>query len=171
MMKGDTVIVDRGAIGRRRKMTTDPTNGECNKSKPFNKADGEPLDVTAGNGECEDLLAFNGQINVHHVGGKLVGGSLLGAVLTLELLISIYVLFPDALPIPTAHHNKAGSVSAMESISRLREALLRVLSGRVTLEIEQECFDELMIQKSRLLNVLDVGQSNPEEKREVESGK
>lgn len=59
----------------------------------------------------------------------------------------------------------------MESISRLREALLRVLSGRVTVEIEQECFDELMIQKPRLLNVLDVGQSNPEEKREVESGK
>ena len=57
----------------------------------------------------------------------------------------------------------------MESISRLREALLRVLSGRI--EIEQECFDELMIQKPRLLNVLDVGQSNPEEKREVESGK
>jgi nuclear pore complex protein Nup205 len=59
----------------------------------------------------------------------------------------------------------------MESISRLRETLLRVLSGRVTLEIEQECFDELMIQKPRLLNVLDVGQSNSEEKREVESGK
>lgn len=58
----------------------------------------------------------------------------------------------------------------MESISRLREALLRVLSGRVTPEIEQECFDELMIQKPRLLSVLDVGQRNPEEKREVESG-
>jgi nuclear pore complex protein Nup205 len=58
----------------------------------------------------------------------------------------------------------------MESISRLREALLRVLSGRVTPETEQECFDELMIQKPRLLNVLDVGQRNPEEKREVESG-
>lgn len=91
-------------------------------------------------------------------------------------VVDIYLrAFPDALPsinkslTPTAHHNKAGFISVMESISRLREALLRVLSGRV--EIEQECFDELMIQKPRLLNVLDVGQSNPEEKREVESGK
>ena len=74
MIKGDTAIVDRGAIGRRREMSTNPTDGECNKSKPFNGADGEPLDVTAGDGECEGLLVFNGKINVHHVGGKLVGG-------------------------------------------------------------------------------------------------
>ncbi|KAF8622638.1 hypothetical protein AX15_006886 [Amanita polypyramis BW_CC] len=59
----------------------------------------------------------------------------------------------------------------MESISLLREALLKVLSGHVTPEIEQEMFDELMIQKPRLLNVLDVGQRSPEEKREVESGR
>lgn len=72
--KGDTVIVDRGAIGHRREISTDPTNSECNKSQPFDRADGEPLDVTEGDGECENLSVFDVQINVHHVGGKLVGG-------------------------------------------------------------------------------------------------
>jgi hypothetical protein len=67
--KGDTVIVDRGAVGRRREMSTNPTNGECNKSKPFDRADGEPLDVAEGDGECENLSVFDAQINVHHVGG------------------------------------------------------------------------------------------------------
>ena len=54
IIKGDTVIVDRGAIGHCRlgEMSTDATNGECNKSKPFDRADGEPLDVTEGDGEC-----------------------------------------------------------------------------------------------------------------------
>ncbi|KAK2465538.1 hypothetical protein APHAL10511_002430 [Amanita phalloides] len=59
----------------------------------------------------------------------------------------------------------------MESISHLRDILLRILSGHASPEIEQEAFDELMLQKPRLLNVLDVGQRNPEEKREVESGR
>ena len=35
------------------------------------------------------------------------------------------------------------------------------------LEAEQELFDELMTPKTRLLNVLNVGQGNLEEKREV----
>ena len=74
--KGDTVIVDRGAIGHSREMSTNPTNGKCNKSKPFDRADGEPLDVTEGDGERENLSVFNVQINVHHVGGKLAGGML-----------------------------------------------------------------------------------------------
>ena len=55
----------------------------------------------------------------------------------------------------------------MESIHRLRDVLLRVLSGHITLEAEQELFDELMTQKTYktcLLNVLDIGQRNPEEK-------
>jgi hypothetical protein len=69
--EGDTVIVNRGAIRRCREISTDPKNGECSKSKPFDRADGEPLDVTEGDGECENLSVFNVQINIHHVGGKL----------------------------------------------------------------------------------------------------
>ena len=72
MIKGDTVIVDRGSIGHRREISTDPTNGECNKSKPFDRTDGEPLDVTEGDGECENLSVFDVQVNIHHVGDKLV---------------------------------------------------------------------------------------------------
>ena len=67
--KGDTVIVDRGAVGCRREMSTDPTNGECNKSKPFDRADGEPLDIAGGDGQCENLSVSDAQTNVHHVGG------------------------------------------------------------------------------------------------------
>ena len=48
MIKGDTVIVGRGAIGHSREVSTDPTNDECNKSKPFDREDGEPLYVTEG---------------------------------------------------------------------------------------------------------------------------
>ena len=70
---GDTVIIDMGAIGHRREISADPTNGKCNKSKPFDRAEGQPLDVTEGDGECENLSVFDVQINVHHVGGKLAG--------------------------------------------------------------------------------------------------
>jgi hypothetical protein len=69
--KGNTVIVDRGAIGYHREISMNPTNGECNKSKPFDRADGEPLDGTEGDGEHKNLSVFDVQINVHHVGGKL----------------------------------------------------------------------------------------------------
>ena len=63
--KGDAVIVDNwGAIRRRREMSMDATNGECNKSKPFDRADGEPLDVTEGDGERENLSNFDVRINV-----------------------------------------------------------------------------------------------------------
>ena len=72
IVKRDTVIVGR-AIGRRREISSNATNGECNESKPFDRAEGEPLDVAEGDGEHENLLAFHGQINIHHVGGKLVG--------------------------------------------------------------------------------------------------
>jgi hypothetical protein len=51
MIKED-IVVDRGAIGNRRgKMSADSTNGECYKPKPFDREDGEPLNITAGNGE------------------------------------------------------------------------------------------------------------------------
>ena len=71
--KRDTVIVDGGAIGRRRELSTYPTNGECNKSKPFDRADGEPLNVTEGDGEHKYLSVFDFQIDVHHVGGLVRG--------------------------------------------------------------------------------------------------
>ena len=75
--KGDTVIVDRGAIGHHREISTDPTNGERNESKPFDRADGEPLDVTEGDGERKDLSVFDVQINVYHVGRRNVRPELL----------------------------------------------------------------------------------------------
>lgn len=58
----------------------------------------------------------------------------------------------------------------MDSITRLREALLRALGSNEGRSDEQELFDELMVQKSRLQNVFDFGQRNAQEQREIESG-
>jgi hypothetical protein len=105
--KGDTVIVDRGAIGRRREIPTDSTNSERNESKPFDRANGEPLDVTERDGERENLSVFDVQINVHHVGGKLAGGMLghgkadkaaeLLAILAKTVWHFIYTCLPNAV--------------------------------------------------------------------------
>ncbi|KAJ6619045.1 nucleoporin Nup186/Nup192/Nup205 [Mycena sp. CBHHK59/15] len=59
----------------------------------------------------------------------------------------------------------------MESIVRLRVVLLNAISGRGIHHGEQELFDELMVHKSTLLNLFDVGARNPQEQRELESGK
>ncbi|KAF8970600.1 nucleoporin Nup186/Nup192/Nup205 [Flammula alnicola] len=59
----------------------------------------------------------------------------------------------------------------MNSIHRLREALLRALSSQDSQHDEQELFDELMVQKPRLLKLFDVGPRNAQEQREIESGK
>ncbi|KAJ7128145.1 nucleoporin Nup186/Nup192/Nup205 [Mycena crocata] len=59
----------------------------------------------------------------------------------------------------------------MESIGRLRSALLNVIGGRGLQNGERELFDELMVHKSSLLNLFDVGSRNPQEQRELESGK
>ncbi|KAJ3879118.1 nucleoporin Nup186/Nup192/Nup205 [Lentinula edodes] len=59
----------------------------------------------------------------------------------------------------------------METISQLRTLLLAALSDRGTHNVEQELFDSLMIHKSRLASVFDVGQRNPQEQKEIESGK
>ena len=61
----------------------------------------------------------------------------------------------------------------METIGRLRVVLLNTLqvaSGRGVQHGEQELFDELMVHKSCLLNLFDVGARNPQEQRELESG-
>lgn len=65
--KSDTVIIYGRAAGRRRKVSMRPTNGECNKSKPLEGANGKPLNVTKGDRECENLPVFDVQINVDHV--------------------------------------------------------------------------------------------------------
>lgn len=57
---------------------------------------------------------------------------------------------------------------SMESISRLRSELLTTLSSHG--HGEQELFDELMLQKSRLQNLFDVGPSSPQEQRELQIG-
>lgn len=62
--------------------------------------------------------------------------------------------------------------ASMDSIFKLRDALARVLSYAPEDEPEgdQELFEELMLQKPRLLSLLDVGQRSPQEQKEVESG-
>ncbi|KAF8064189.1 nucleoporin Nup186/Nup192/Nup205 [Lyophyllum atratum] len=57
----------------------------------------------------------------------------------------------------------------MESLSRLREILVRVLESGVVPHGEQELFDELMVQQPRLLRLLNVGPRNPQEQKEIES--
>ncbi|KAF9556462.1 hypothetical protein CPC08DRAFT_641486 [Agrocybe pediades] len=59
----------------------------------------------------------------------------------------------------------------MNTIHRLREALVKALSPQESRNDEQELFDELMVQKPRLLKLFDVGPRNPQEQREIESGK
>jgi len=58
----------------------------------------------------------------------------------------------------------------METIHLLREVLSRVLASPETQNDEQELFDELMVQKPRLLKLFEVGPRNPQEQREIESG-
>jgi nuclear pore complex protein Nup205 len=58
----------------------------------------------------------------------------------------------------------------MNSIHRLKESLYRVLSSPKSHNEELELFDELMVQKPRLLKLLDVGPRNAQEQRELESG-
>ncbi|KAJ8075003.1 hypothetical protein PM082_019330 [Marasmius tenuissimus] len=59
----------------------------------------------------------------------------------------------------------------METISRLRSALLNALGGGGSQYAEQEVFDELMVHKACLVKVFDVGIRNSEHQREIESGK
>ncbi|KAJ6542676.1 nucleoporin Nup186/Nup192/Nup205 [Mycena capillaripes] len=59
----------------------------------------------------------------------------------------------------------------METIGRLRLVLLNAISSRGVQHGEQELFNELMVHKSCLLNLFDVGARNPQEQRELESGK
>ncbi|KAK7055118.1 nucleoporin Nup186/Nup192/Nup205 [Favolaschia claudopus] len=58
----------------------------------------------------------------------------------------------------------------METIDRLRSVLLNVV-GRGVQHGEHELFDELMVHKPCLLNLFDLGARNPQEQRELESGK
>jgi len=58
----------------------------------------------------------------------------------------------------------------MNTIHRLHEVLSRVLASPEASHNGQELFDELMIQKSRLLKLFDVGPRNPQEQRDIESG-
>lgn len=58
----------------------------------------------------------------------------------------------------------------METISRLRSVLLNSLGSRGLQHGEQELFDELMVHKTRLLHVFDVGPRNTQEQRDIESG-
>src|ERR1700723_3414106 len=71
-IEGDTVIVDWGTIWCRREISMGATKGECNETKPLEGADGEPLNVAEGDGECRNLLIFNLEIDVDHAGRAIV---------------------------------------------------------------------------------------------------
>lgn len=58
----------------------------------------------------------------------------------------------------------------MQAISRLRELLVKVLDTGLLDHGEQELFDELMVQKPRLLRLFNVGPRNAAEQKEIESG-
>ena len=58
----------------------------------------------------------------------------------------------------------------MESISLLRTLMVAALTSNLETYAEQELFDELMVQKPRLLNLLDVGARDQQEQHEIESG-
>jgi len=60
--------------------------------------------------------------------------------------------------------------NGMNTIHRLHEVLSRVLASPEASHNGQELFDELMIQKTRLLKLFDVGPRNPQEQRDIESG-
>lgn len=56
----------------------------------------------------------------------------------------------------------------MESITALRSVLATTLNARG--HGEQGLFDDLILHKSRLRDLLDVGQPSPQEQRELQSG-
>lgn len=56
----------------------------------------------------------------------------------------------------------------MESITALRSVLATTLTARA--HSEQDLFDDLILHKSRLRGLLDVGQPSPQEQRELQSG-
>lgn len=58
----------------------------------------------------------------------------------------------------------------METISRLRTALINLVGTRGRQDDVQELFDELVVHKKQLLNLFDVGSRSQTEQREVESG-
>ncbi|KAJ3825387.1 nucleoporin Nup186/Nup192/Nup205 [Lentinula raphanica] len=59
----------------------------------------------------------------------------------------------------------------METISHLRTLLITALGDHGSQNIDQELFDSLMVHKSRLVNVFNVGDRNPQEQKEIEAGK
>ncbi|KAF5375401.1 hypothetical protein D9615_007995 [Tricholomella constricta] len=59
----------------------------------------------------------------------------------------------------------------MNSITRLREILVRTLESERYQHGEQELFDELMVQKPVLLRLLNTGARNAQEQKEIESGR
>lgn len=58
----------------------------------------------------------------------------------------------------------------MDSISSLRSTLISSLDSTEALGAEQDLFDELTVNRPRLLKVLDFGPRNPQEQRDVDSG-
>jgi hypothetical protein len=74
---GDNVIVDSRAVWCCRKISVSSANGEHNISKPFERADGEPLNVTERDREGENVSFFigQGQIYVDHLEVVNRGGS------------------------------------------------------------------------------------------------
>lgn len=72
---------------------------------------------------------------------------------------------------PSVHcGQKRRCTTAMDTIHRLRVALVNAFTSHGQHHSQQELFDELMVHKSRLSKVFDVGNRNPQEQKEIESG-
>ncbi len=66
-------------------------------------------------------------------------------------------------------NSKRAGILHMNAIHRLRDVLSRTLSSP-EISNEQELFDQLMVQKSSLLKLFEVGPRNPQEQNEIASG-
>lgn len=58
----------------------------------------------------------------------------------------------------------------MSPFSRLRSALISALNPQGSQAVEQELFDQLVSNKQHILDLYHVGQQNPQERQELESG-
>lgn len=58
----------------------------------------------------------------------------------------------------------------MEDITSLRSTIVSALASGGGDDVEQDLFDELTVNKTRLLKVFDFGPRNPQEQQEIESG-
>ena len=77
-------------------------------------------------------------------------------------------IFPHTQDARNCQLGTSSRSTVMESIATLRSVLATTLTARG--HGEQDLFDDLILHKSRLRDLLDVGQPSPQEQRELHSG-